>query len=250
MREIGAPIVLYNNDDPTGSRDGARFNTLLKAIPYYDLCVVRRQINIEEYKKLDAKRVLFTLLSYDEEIHEPFAALEEIPESLRSEVAFIGTWMRHEQRDEFLIELIDKGIPVSIWGDRWQKSPHFLKLKPFYKGTALRGRDYVAGIQGSKICIGLLSKGNRDLHTRRSVEISYCGGLFCAERTSEHQEMYKEGVEAVFWSDANECASICKKLLENDEYRQRIKTAGMKRVREMKVGNEDMCNRVLSLLGF
>ena len=107
------------------------------------------------------------------------------------------------------------------------------------------GRNYVLAIQGSKINLGLLSKGNRDLHTRRSLEIPYIGGLLCAERTSEHLEMFRDGKEAVFWSDVNECAQKCLQLLKNDNTIYEIKKAGMKRVRELKVGNEDLCRSVL-----
>jgi len=163
-------------------------------------------------------------------------------------VAFIGTWMRYEKRDEFLLELVAQGVPISIWGDRWEKSPHFAKLKSYWRGNALRGRDYVAAIQGSKLCLGMLSKGNRDLHTQRSLEVPFAGGLFCAERTTEHQELYKEGAEAVFWSDATECADICNRLLKDSILREKIRKSGMERIRALKLGNEDVCRHVLKTL--
>jgi hypothetical protein len=245
LKRIGCPIVLYNNDDPTGGRDGNRFDSLITAIPYYDLCAVLREINILEYKSKGAKRVLRVFMSYDEVVHQPYTDISEIPLKFRSEVAFIGTWMRHENRDKFLLELIAQGIPVSIWGGRWAKSPHWSVLKPYYRGGALGGRDYVAAIQGAKICLGLLSKGNRDLHTRRSVEVPFAGGLLCAERTSEHMNMYDEGTEAVFWSDASECADVCKRLLADEHLREKIKMRGREKVESLKVGNEDICREIL-----
>jgi hypothetical protein len=245
IKSLGKPVILYNNDDPTGGRDGRRFDSLLRSVKYYDLCLVLRNINIQEYKGLGAKNVMRVNMSYDEVVHKPFEDIDQIAEQFRSSVAFIGTWMRYENRDKFLLQLIEQGVPVSIWGGRWQKSPLWAKLKPYYKGSALGGRDYVAGLQGARICIGMLSKGNRDLHTRRSVEVPYIGGLFCAERTSEHMEMYKEGVEAVFWNSADECARICKELLADEQKRELIRQAGMRRVRELKVGNEDIARQAL-----
>jgi hypothetical protein len=153
--------------------------------------------------------------------------------------------MRHEKRDEFMLELINQGVPLSIWGGRWMKSPHWEALKSSYRGGSLSGREYVAAMQGAKICLGLLSKGNRDLHTQRSLEVPFAGGLFCAERTTEHQEIYQEGKEAVFWADAAECANICKKLLQDDPLRESIRLAGMQKVRALGVGNEDICRKVL-----
>jgi spore maturation protein CgeB len=245
LKQSGRPVILYNNDDPTGGRDGNRFNSLLNALAYYDLCVVMRNTNVSEFEALGSKHVIRMMMSYDEEAHKPYNNTIDIPIQFRSEVAFIGTWMRHEKRDEFLLQLIQQGIPISIWGSRWNKSPLWPLLKFHYRGEALKGRDYVAAIQGAKICLGLLSKGNRDTHTTRSLEVPYAGGLLCAERTSEHSKMYQEGVEAVFWSDVTECADRCKELLANDELRERIRLAGMRKVRELGAGNEDVCQKIL-----
>jgi spore maturation protein CgeB len=254
LRKLNCPVLLYNVDDPTGKRDGRRFDSLIKAIPFYDLVAVVRKESEQECKALNAKQVLRVYRSYDEVQHKPFPSVTEIPENFRSEVAFIGTWMRYEKRDEFLLELISQGVPVTIWGPRWQNSPFFSQLESHWRGpspgvrdTTLSGRDYVAAIQGAKICIGLLSKGNRDLHTQRSLEVPFCGGLLCAERTSEHKEMYKEGQEAVFWSDAAECARVCKQLLNDATLRENVRTGGMRRVRSLKTGNEDVANEIITM---
>lgn len=245
LKKVGCPVVLYNVDDPTGKRDGRRFDSLLQAIPLYDLVAVVRRETEQECRALQPKQVIRVLRSYDEVEHQPFAKTEDIPNIFRSEVVFVGTWMRYEKRDEFLLELLARGIPLSIWGDRWTKSPHWQQLQAAYRGGALAGREYVAAIQGSKICLGLLSKGNRDLHTQRSLEVPFAGGLLCAERTVEHQEIYQEGVDAVFWSDAAECATICHQLLADDAHRTRIRLAGMHKVRTLGVGNEAICQRIL-----
>ncbi|WP_069660967.1 CgeB family protein [Arcticibacter eurypsychrophilus] len=245
LKTFNIPIVLYNIDDPTGKRDGRKFDSLIKALPYYDQVVVVREETERECIKLGAKRVLRVLRSYDEVSHQPYIQVADIPARFKSEVVFIGTWMRHEKRDEFFLELMKYNIPIRIWGDRWQKSPYWNSLKFVYGGGSLSGRDYVAAMQGAKICLGLLSKGNRDLHTTRSLEIPYAGGLLCAERTTEHLEMYTEGVEAVFWADAKECAAVCSELLSNDARRESIRQAGMQRVRSNSVGNEDICQSIL-----
>lgn len=248
IRSAGKPVVLYNNDDPTGGRDGRRFDSMVRAVKYYDLCAVMRDINVPEYKLLGAPKVIRVMMSYDEVLHQPFQSVEEIAPAFRSDVAFVGTWMRHEKRDEFLLELINAGINVSIWGNRWQKSPHWAKLQPYYKGAALAGRDYVAAIQGAKVSLGMLSKGNRDLYTRRSVEIPFSGGLFCAERTPAHQEMYKENEEAVFWDNAHECIRQCRRLLADDRQREAIRDAGRQRVLQLAAGNEAVCKTILEAL--
>ncbi len=245
LLKIKCPIVLYNVDDPTGKRDGQRFYSLIKALKYYDLIAVVRRETEKECHDLGAKRVIRVYRSYDEIAHKPFPSTNEISEDFKSDVAFIGTWMPNEKRDEFLLELISHDVPVSIWGDRWPSSPHFQKLKSYWRGVGLSGREYVAAIQGAKVCIGLLSKGNRDLHTQRSLEVPFAGGLLCAERTTEHQEMYHEGKEAVFWSDASECARVCKQMLNDKTLNENIRMAGMLKVRSLKTGNEDVFNKIM-----
>jgi len=238
--------ILYINDDPTGGRDGARFRSLRRAISQYSLAVVVRRDNEIDFANRKAQRVLRVFMSYDEIAHAPLNTGEPIPSNFRSEIAFLGTWMRREGRHEFVDHLINAGLRVNIWGDRWHKAPNWKNLKPFWKGPGMGGREYVAAIQGAKICLGLLSKGNRDLHTTRSAEIPYAGGLLCAERTSEHLQMYRENEDAVFWSTPAECIAVCKRLLEDDTERARIRQNGMRRVRELKVGNEDIARQVLA----
>lgn len=244
LKTLGCPLLLYNNDDPTGNRDGSRFKTLLKSIPYYDLCVVVREQSKIDFKALKAKNVFRVTMSYDEIFHN-FDTKDNIEKKYLSEIAFIGTWMRHEERDKFLLKLIDSGFSISIWGSRWGKSQYWRQLSPYYKGEALKGKEYVEAIRGAKICLGLLSKGNRDEHTTRSMEIPYAGGLLCAERTNEHLSLYNEWEEAVFWSSAEECARVCKVLLDDKILRERIRKAGMDRVRKNKCGNEDICKSIL-----
>lgn len=248
LRSTGATTVLYNHDDPTGPRDGQRFASLRNAIPAYDLCVVVRDENIDELRMLGASQILRVDRSYDEVEHAPFADPADIAPEFRSEVAFIGTWMRNEQRDRFLVELIARGIPVSVWGARWGASPFWPMLRQHHRGGNLTGRDYVAAIQGSKICIGLLSSGNRDLHTTRTMEVPYAGGLLCAQRTHEHMAMFDDGREAVFWDNVDECAQWCRTLLADTPRREAIRQAGMARVRANGVGNQDICARVLDVV--
>ena len=249
LKKFCNKLVLYNHDDPTGQRDGGRFNSLLKAIPAYDLCAVVRHCNLGEYKSYGAKKVLKIWMGYDEIFHAAHSCdANNIPLNFRSEVAFIGSWMRNEGRDKFLLHMAGLGVPISIWGDRWNKSPLWNKIKPFYRGQSLTGREYVAAIQGAKICLGFLSKGNRDLHTTRSLEIPYAGGMFLGERTIEHLQLYKEGIEAEFWGNVDECAKKCIELLNDDYKRVKIRDAGMQRIRKLNLGHEDQCKLILNAL--
>ena len=246
LGQLKKPIILFSLDDPTGARDGKRFASLNAALDQYDLVTAVRDESSIELSKCGCRRVIRIWRMYDEIVHSPEGLSVSDVNPYSSEVCFIGTWMRHEGRDTFLLALIASGVNISIWGGRWHKSPYWKQIRPYWRGDALTGKDYVAAINGAKVCLGLLSKGNRDLHTQRSMEIPFAGGLLCAERTTEHMQLYKEDEEAVFWSDAQECAEKCLDLLANPEKRERIRQAGMRRVRENKVGNEDVSRQILS----
>jgi len=247
LKKLNSKILLYNIDDPTGKRDAMRWRTLKRALFLYDGVAVVRNENIKELEALHVSqdKIKRVFRSYDEVAHNPYASLAQIPSIFHSDIVFLGTCIPGEGRGSFLRELIEAGLKVSIWGDGWEKDCHWQFLKSNWRGPSLIGRDYVAAIQGAKICLGFLSKGNRDLHTTRSLEIPYAGGLLLAQRTSEHLDMYKEGVEAEFWDTSEECIEKCNLLLRDNLLRESIRASGMSRVRKLNLGHESVCKSIL-----
>lgn len=246
FHDVADSVVLYMNDDPTGNRDRGRWLSLRRGLHEYDLCVVVRDPNVEEFRALGARKVVRAWMSYDEISHRPLEESEPQRTDLASEVVFIGTWM--PERGPFLLDLVRLGVPLSIIGRRWERSPEWNLLRPFWRSEPVKNRDYVAAIRQAKVCLALLSKGNRDLHTQRTAEIPFAGGLLCGERTLEHEELFREGVDAVFWRDSTECAQICHEMLANPHRRDTIRGSGHDRVREMKLGNEAVCAKILEEL--
>ena len=238
------PIVNYTVDDPFGGRDARRFTGYLHALPEYDLLAVVRAENVAEASAHGARKVLRVWFAADELAHAPRELNVEQRQRFASEVVFVGTWM--PERGPFMAELIRRGVSLSIWGNRWQKAREWQQLAPYWRGPHLdTDDDYAAAILAAKITLGLLSKGNRDLHTTRSLEIPALGGLFCAERTNEHLELYEDGREAVFWSDAAECAGQCLALLSDEPRRQAIAAAGHARALRNGHYNEQVMARIL-----
>ena len=238
------PIVNYTVDDPFGGRDARRFAGYLRAVPEYDLLAVVRAENVAEARAHGARAVMQVWRSADEVAHAPRELSIEQRRRFASAVVFVGTWM--PERGPFMAELIRRGVPLSIWGDRWQKAREWPQLAPHWRGPGLDiDDDYAAAILAAKVNLGLLSMGNRDLHTTRSLEIPALGGLFCAERTSEHLALYEEGREAVFWNDAAECAEQCMDLLADEPRRKAIAAAGHARALRNGHSNERVMAQIL-----
>jgi hypothetical protein len=218
----------------------------LRSVPRYDLLVTVRPETEAELKARGARRVLRVWRSYDEVEHRPRSLSAADVARWSSEVVFVGTWM--PERGEFFAALIARGVPLAIYGDFWPKAAEWPVLRPHCRGAAVYGADYAKVIQTSKIALGLLSKGNRDRHTTRTAEIPALGGLFCAERTDEHLALFREGHEAVFWRDAEECARRCHALLADEPVRRTIAANGARAVVERGLGHERILGGVLATL--
>ena len=236
-------VVNYNIDDPFGPRDGARLRAYRTNASRYDLCVVMRDENVTEAKAHRVQHVLRVYRSADEVSHAPRPLTPKDRELWQADVLFLGTWF--PERGPFLLELVKRGVPLTIRGHKWQKAPEWEQLKSYWKGGSLFGDDYARAIQCAKVNLGLLSKDNRDLHTTRSLEVPALAGLLCAQRTSEHLTMYKEGTEALFWDGADECARVCREILADEDRRQRIAAAGHMRIRQNGHYNETIMRDIL-----
>lgn len=237
-------VVNYNVDDPYGRRDGRRWRLYLKSVRLYDLVVVVRDCNIPEALGHGAPNVLRVHRSADEVAHAPREITEQERLKWASQVFFAGTWM--PERGPFMARLIELGVPLSIYGNRWHRAPEWRVLRPFWRGPGLEAEeDYAKAIQCAKVSLGLLSKGNRDLTTQRSFEIPHLGGVLCAERTSEHAALYRENEEAVLWSSPEECAERCLELLSDEQCRKRLAANGRKRCLQNGTTNEKVLARIL-----
>ncbi|GAB4355475.1 MAG: hypothetical protein Kow006_21830 [Gammaproteobacteria bacterium] len=239
-------LVTYADDDPFGTRDKRRFSLYRKAMNHYELVAVVREPNITEARASGASRVIRVPRAADEVAHRPLDLTPEERAALASEVLFIGTWM--PERGPFMARLLELGVSLSIRGNGWQKAREWPLLSRVWKGPGIEGADYVKAIQCAKVCLGLVSKSNRDLSTHRSAEIPYIGSVLCAERTADHLAMYREGEEAVFWDTPEECAEKCIALLENEAWRLRVARSGRERCVQSGYVNERLVGGILETL--
>lgn len=246
LKRHATQVINYCIDDPTGPRDGRRFSAYRQALPHYDLVVVMRDANVTEALQLGAKRVYRVFMSADELSHAPRTLSAADLKNWSADVLFLGTWM--PERGPFMLELVRAGVPLTIQGAHWSKAPEWPELEAYWRGGPIGGHDYAKAIQCARINLGLLSKGNRDMHTTRSMEIPALGGLLCAERTPEHLALYQEGVEAVFWDNAQECAKVCLDLLKQEAKQVTLAEAGHQRYLASPHTNQKMLNRVLEQL--
>ncbi len=242
--QYNCPLVLYCNDDPTGPRDWNRFASLRRVMPLYDLCICPRQVNEIEWLALGASKVLRVWMSYDE-VYHGMARTLDFP---APEVGFIGTNIPADDRDEFLFHLLKSGIPLSLFGANWHRSKHWGQLRPYWHGSSLENNAYADQLSNVAMCLGLLSHQNRDLHTQRTLEVPAAGGVLLAERSSEHQLLFEESVEALYWETVTDCSQLAQHMLGCFLELSAIRKAGHQRLVEIGVGNEDVVSHALAAL--
>lgn len=238
LRKHCKKVINFNADNPyiVPSPEKRRWDIMSKVKGEYDLNITIRRPGLDRLMRdqgIKAPHLIWQTV--DEVVHSRPAQIES---EWLSDVSFVGTWM--PGRGEFLASLIDQGVPLTLYGPRWEKSAHFEKLKPFYRRPYLEGEDYAKAIAGAKVGLVLLNARNKDLHTNRTMEITALKTAMIAPRTAYHEVLYEDGEEALFFNTVNECAALCHRLLQDDERRNAIAEKGHARLVRNKCYNEQM----------
>jgi hypothetical protein len=236
-----APVVHYNPDDPFGHiRRGWRH--FIASLPDYDVHLVPRAVNVQEYANAGARHVIRYYWSFHPDIHHPRELSSDERQKLGGPVGFIGQY--ELPRENAVYHLASHGINVRIWGPGWDK------CGKRHENLAIEGRplydnSYALALCAFDVNLGFLMKVNRDLMTQRSVEIPACGRFLLAERTSEHLELFEEGKEAEFFGNHDELLEKARFYLANPSTREKIAAAGRERCLRSGYSNQERLKTML-----
>ena len=223
----GTTIVSYSDDDMFNISN--RTKAFTNSLRYYDIIFVTKSYNANKHElpALGANRVVVVDKAFDPKQHYPIEITESEKTALGSDVTFIGSYA--PERGRILHYLSQNGITIRVWGNGWEKfnSKSFhLKIERKPLVNNLEDLLFTKGIIASKINLGFLRKANRDLQTDRSIEIPACGGFLLTERTLEHERLFIDKKEAVFFDNKEDLLEKIKYFLANDEQRREISLAG------------------------
>lgn len=225
LRALGARLVHYNTDDLLCRRHP--FFVLRRTIALYDLHFTTNRANLDDLKALGARVVAASALRYDHRIFGPRRFDAGDLESYRSDAVFVGHW--EPATEEAVLEIIAAGVRLRVWGENWHRARAKDRLGDAVTYRSLWLDDYIKALQASKVALGFLSKWNRNTAACRSFEIPAVGAFLLAERTDEHLESYREGVEAEFFGDHKEMLDKLRHYLEHDSERREIARRGRER---------------------
>jgi spore maturation protein CgeB len=208
---MGVKIVSYNNDDPfsplypTGNCHQKRLWTNFKRqIKYFDINLVYRPVNIQEYKEKFGVNVKLWLPSFDLSLLnniEPKYCTRTV------DVLFVGHWT--EEREDICQYLCDNNIRLQVFGSGWNNS------KSFSNARHLNLSEYYSYLKSCKIALGFLSKLNRDVYTRRNFEIPASGAYMLSEHSEYLEEIFRNFQKVDFFNDKHDCLKKVKIILEN-----------------------------------
>lgn len=224
-----AILVSYSGDDMFAWHNRTWFYKW--GLKHYDIVFTTKSYNADpgELPSFGARRVVFVNNAYDPTYH-PIEVSEEERAELGADVGFIGSF--EDDRFAAMLFLAEHGIRVRIWGNKWTGKigvhPNLrVEGKPLVNTESdLR---YTKGICSTRINLGFLRKMNRDLQTMRSVEIPACAAFLLAERTGEHRNLFKEGIEAEFFVSNEELLAKVRFYLDHEADRAAIAAAARRR---------------------
>ena len=247
-RAAGAGLLaLYNNDDPFGpDRDRRIWRAFRRLIPHADLCLAYREVNLAEYRAAGARRVALLRSGFDPLVHRP--PHEPPPPGASAaptaDVVFVGHG-EDDERLEALDALAQTSLTVRVHGTGWER---LLRGRPAARYLPIQvalGQEYVRAIASAKVALAFLSRRNRDGYTRRCFEIPAIGALLLAPRTPELLRLFREDVEAAFFSSPAELVAQARRYCGDASLRARVAAAGRARVLQ---DGHDLVSRARELL--
>lgn len=263
LQKAGARC-LHFTPDPYFTLTWKRTAIMDHAIAAFDVLVYCKSYEKGAYDALGRPSV-YMPLGYCDETHRPFPTTDA---RWQCAIGFLGGW--EPRRESFIGSLLARGADVKIWGGYWdflrdgkwtlRRAVILRQLaggEPFsihrhaalaasWQGGEVYGDDYAAALTGSRIGLGFLRKVCPDQHTTRTFEIPAAGSMLLADRTAEHQEFFREGVEADYFDSAEELADKASFYAAHDDARRRVAAAGLARCES---GGYSYLHRLRSVLG-
>lgn len=206
-------LICRQDDNPFGSRsyESLFWKRFIEAIPLYDLHLVKRQVDKVNFSKCGAYNTEFFYSGYDEkEFYQPTHLTDKI-----FDFSFVGT--NFENRSNFLFSLALKlnSRNFLISGQRWNRSFIKLAMPKHVSSGIIEDNELRDLIQKSHASLGLFSLSNGDEFSGRAFQIAASGGVLVAPRSKMHEFFFKDGKEAFFYNDLQECSNIITKLIKN-----------------------------------
>ena len=244
VRERGVLSVSYMIDNAFGPRRDPGWRMYVKTVPHFDLHVTQRDVSLQHYMARRARHVMKVQTAYEPTVHFPPEQPLQDAERTR-DVSFIGS--PYDDRPAILKQVAAAGFRVSINGEpgMWRRALGDEAYEALHGKRELYGREYREAIWRSRINLSFLTHSNEDEYAHKSFEIAGCGGFLLAEQSDGHTAKFRENVEAVFCSGAEELIEKIRLYLPDEGARERIAAAGYDRARRDGYSNDVQMQQIM-----
>jgi spore maturation protein CgeB len=239
IRDTGVKRAVYLTDDPFNPVHGSRW--FFKALPLYDLVFTGRRANMEDLKRAGCARVEYLPFGYAPEIHFPEAPSEAEKDKYDCDVSFVGG--ADKDRIPYLAALIAGGLKVKVYGGYWNR---YAATRDAWQGFVLDS-ELRKSVSGSKACLCLVRRANRDGHVMRTFELAAMGACILAEDTEEHREIYggpEEGTVEYF-TDIPDLVEKTRALSNDPQRREAMRKKVHERITQGANTYEDRLGTIL-----
>jgi spore maturation protein CgeB len=211
-----------------------QFELVKEIAPAYDYCLVPEKFRLDDYRTAGANPI------YCQEAANPnWYRPYELP--VEFDVTFVG--QRYGNRPGYVKHLIARGIPVRVWGPRWDDPPKCptegdAELAAC-AGGVLGDEELIRMYSRSRISLGFSAVAQKPKMglppikqvRLRDFEAPMSGAFYLVEYFEELTEFFEPDREIVMFDSPEELADKCRYYLDNPSRREVIRQAGMKRAR-------------------
>jgi hypothetical protein len=210
-------LVCYNADNPivTYSRGGNR-PWVTESIPCFDLYCTYNKSLVEPLRRAGAQRIARIPFAWDPWLHPEMEISDADRRRYECDVVFIGNGDLHRER--WMRDIMAAAKPYN-----WQFAIYGCwngcrdqNLWSVLRGEQVYGSEMARAVRASKIALNILRLQNEDSHNMRTFEIPGCSGVMVSQKSPEQEEFFPEGQAAFYFSNAEECVTKMRGLLEND----------------------------------
>lgn len=218
-RDKGIKLANFNFDHPYDFFSRGTGNRFVKeAIPYYDLHISYSSLIAAELRAkfhVSAAWIPFgfhiTAEQYD------LVVRENRPEIKR--LCFVGN--PDNLRVQILGELMNKGLPVDVYGFNWEKHFQSNELLTIY--SPMRPNTFWADplefwkvLRQYRVQLNFFRPHNEGSHNLRTFEVPAVGGILLTPESAEQKMFFEDGQEIFFYSGFDSLLEQCRILMSAD----------------------------------
>jgi spore maturation protein CgeB len=206
--------------------------------PHFNFVSTTVAAALPEYRAAGIDNVLLTQWAAAVDRYRPAG----LP--LAHDVTFVG--QNYGDRSPLIRELRRAGLDVKTWGTGWavpawqRKILERRALRPVGGAALLERRnrltrctqdEMVQVFEQSRVSLNLTgaSSGSENQIKGRTFEIPACRGFLLTGPAAELRNFYEPGAEALEYDDPSELPELCRRVLRDERWRERICEAGYRR---------------------